>query len=56
VQSNPGSARAHYMLGLCYVNAGDMPRAKEHLEAFLKLAPPNDPDAETARQMLEELH
>ncbi len=54
VQADPNTAKAHYMLGLCYTNAGDMARAKQHLEAFLKLAP-NDPDAETARQMLKEL-
>jgi tetratricopeptide (TPR) repeat protein len=55
VQADPGNAKAHYMLGLCYTNAGDLVRAKQNLEAFLKVAPPNDPDAETARQMLKEL-
>jgi Tfp pilus assembly protein PilF len=55
VQADPNSAKAHYMLGLCYTNSGDLVRAKEHLEAFLKLAP-NDPDAGTAQQMLKELH
>jgi Tfp pilus assembly protein PilF len=55
VETDPNNARAHYMLGLCYTNAGDMVRAKENLEAFLKLAP-DAADAETARQMLKELH
>jgi tetratricopeptide (TPR) repeat protein len=55
VQAEPGNARAHYMLGLCYVNAGNLGSAKEHLETFLKLAPPNDPDAQNAKQMLAEL-
>jgi tetratricopeptide (TPR) repeat protein len=55
VQADPNSAKGHFMLGLCYTNAGEMARAKQHFEAFLKVAPPNDPDAETARQMLKEL-
>lgn len=55
VQSEPGNARAHYMLGLCYVNAGNLGSAKEHLETFLKLAPPDDPEAQNAKQMLAEL-
>ncbi|MBV8201717.1 MAG: tetratricopeptide repeat protein [Acidobacteria bacterium] len=54
LQTDPNNARAHYMLGLCYTNTGDLAHAKEHLEAFVKLAP-NDPDAPNARQMLAEL-
>jgi Tfp pilus assembly protein PilF len=54
LQADPKNARAHYMLGLCYTNTGDLARAKEHLEAFLQLAP-NDPEAQSARQMLAEL-
>jgi Tfp pilus assembly protein PilF len=54
LQADPKNARAHYMLGLCYTNTGDLARAKEHLEAFLQLAP-NDPEAPSARQMLAEL-
>jgi Tfp pilus assembly protein PilF len=54
VQTDPNNARAHYMLGLCYTNAGDLAKAREHLETFVKLAP-NDPDAESARQMLATL-
>jgi tetratricopeptide (TPR) repeat protein len=54
LQTDPNNARAHYMLGLCYTNVGDLARAKEHLETFVKLAP-NDPDAQNARQMLAEL-
>jgi Tfp pilus assembly protein PilF len=54
LQTDPQNARAHYLLGLCYTNVGDMARAKEHLETFVKLAP-NDPDAQNARQMLAEL-
>ena len=44
--------RAHYMLGLCYLNAGRTNDAKSHLERFLELAP-DDPEAENARAMLE---
>ena len=54
LQADPKNARAHYMLGLCYTNTGDLARAKEHLEAFLQLAP-NDPEAQNARQMLAEI-
>jgi Tfp pilus assembly protein PilF len=54
LQADPKNARAHYMLGLCYTNTGDLARAKEHLETFLQLAP-NDPEAQNARQMLGEL-
>ena len=54
LQADPKNARAHYMLGLCYTNTGDLARAKEHLETFLQLAP-NDPEAQSARQMLAEL-
>jgi Tfp pilus assembly protein PilF len=54
LQADPKNARAHYMLGLCYTNAGDLAKAKEHLETFLQLAP-NDPEAQSARQMLAEL-
>lgn len=52
VQADPGHARAHYMLGLAYANAGDNAKAKQHLETFLQLAP-NDPEAGTAKQMIE---
>jgi tetratricopeptide (TPR) repeat protein len=54
VAADPQSAKAQYMLGLCYVNSGDLVRARASLEAFLKLAP-DDPEAATARQMLKEL-
>ncbi len=52
LERDPNFARAHYMLGLCYVNLGDSPHAKEHLQKFLELAP-NDPDAATAKEMLK---
>lgn len=51
LEAEPQRAKAHYMLGLCYVNLGDGAHAKEHLQKFLELAP-NDPDAATAKEML----
>jgi tetratricopeptide (TPR) repeat protein len=55
VQADPNNPKAHYMLGLCYTNAGDAVRARQNFETFLKLAAASDPDAESARQMLKEL-
>jgi tetratricopeptide (TPR) repeat protein len=51
---DPDHARAHYRLGIAYVSAGDTAKAKEHLQKFLELAP-NDPEAATARDMLQYL-
>ncbi|HEY8021901.1 MAG TPA: tetratricopeptide repeat protein [Thermoanaerobaculia bacterium] len=50
----PTHARAHYMLGLCYVNQGDSAKAKEYLSKFIQLAP-TDPDVKTAKEMLASL-
>lgn len=52
VVADPEHAKAHYMLGLCYVNTGDTAKAKTELSRFLELAP-DDPEAGTAREMLE---
>jgi hypothetical protein len=41
------------MLGLCLA-ASDVAQARGHLETFLRLAP-EDPDAPTAREMLQYL-
>lgn len=54
LQADDSFARAHYMLGLCYTNTGDSAKAKEHLETFIELAP-DDPEVETARQMIDYL-
>ncbi len=48
---DPEHSRAHFQLGLCLVNTDDKAGAREHFEKFLELAP-DDPEAETARQML----
>ena len=54
VQADPNNARAHYLLGLCYANAGDSAHARAELQAVIKLEP-NDPDAALSQQMLAEL-
>jgi tetratricopeptide (TPR) repeat protein len=54
LEMKPGHARAHYMLGLCYVNQGNSAKAREYLSKFVQLAP-NDPDAKTAKEMLQSL-
>ena len=53
LEIDPELAKAHYMLGLC-LSGTDAAAAREHLEAFLRLAP-DDADAETAREMLRYL-
>jgi len=47
----PGATGTRYVVA---AGTGDLARAKEHLETFLQLAP-NDPEAQSARQMLAEL-
>jgi tetratricopeptide (TPR) repeat protein len=44
-------AKAHYLLGLIYINEGNNARAKELLNRFLVIAP-DDPDAATAKEMI----
>lgn len=52
---DPQFAKAHYVLGISYAKVDDKKaQAKEHLQKFLQLSP-NDPDAETAKQMLDYL-
>jgi len=50
----PEHVKVHYMRGLGYLNTSKMDLAKASLEKFLELAP-DDPDAETAKQMLSAL-
>ncbi len=54
LQADPGQVKAHYHLGLAYTNTGDNAKAKEHLQRFIELAP-DDPDASTAKEMLQYL-
>ena len=53
---DPKFAKAHYVLGLSYAkDDAKKAQAKEHLQKFLQMSP-DDPDAETAKQMLEYLN
>lgn len=54
VAANPDHAKSYYMLGLCLASKGRNPEARQHFETFLRLAP-QDPDAATAREMLNYL-
>ncbi len=54
VSVDPKYAKAYYMLGLSYANSGDTAKAKESLKKFVELAPA-DPDAKSAKEMLESL-
>jgi tetratricopeptide (TPR) repeat protein len=54
---DPRFIKGHYVVGLTYAKsekAEDKAKAREHLETFLRLAP-NDPDAGSAKEMLEYL-
>jgi tetratricopeptide (TPR) repeat protein len=51
--ADPGQTKAHYMLGLCLAST-DTAKAREHLQKFIELAP-SDPDAATAKEMLQYL-
>ena len=53
---DPKFAKAHYVLGLAYAkDDAKKAQAQEHLQKFLQLSP-DDPDAETAKQMLDYLN
>lgn len=55
VPDDPRFAKAHYLLALAWAeDAAKKAQVKEHLQQFLRLAP-EDPDAETAKQLLEPL-
>jgi tetratricopeptide (TPR) repeat protein len=52
---DPNHPHSHYLLALIYVNEGRNEEAKNHLEQFIALAP-DDPEAPTARELLEYLN
>jgi tetratricopeptide (TPR) repeat protein len=52
--ADPNHAKAHYLLGLVFVNEANNAKAAEHLQKFIELAP-DDPDAATAKEMLQYL-
>lgn len=52
---DPKFAKAHYVLGLSWAkDDAKKAQAKEHLQKFLQLSP-DDPDAKTAKELLEYL-
>ncbi len=52
--AEPDHPRAHYRLGLCYLNLEETAKAKVELLRFLELAP-DDPEAAAAKEMLTHL-
>lgn len=52
VESKADYARAHYLLGMCYVNMNNIPEMKTHLTEYLKLDPKGS-DAAAAKEMLD---
>jgi Tfp pilus assembly protein PilF len=52
--ADPNHAKAHYLMGLVMVNEDNKAKAAEHLQKFIELAP-DDPDAATAKEMLQYL-
>ena len=52
--ADPSLAKAHYYLGLCFVNLGRKADAREQLAKFVELEP-GDPEAEAAAAMVESL-
>jgi Flp pilus assembly protein TadD len=54
LQLQPEHGKAHYLMGLCFVNKDDKTKAKEHLQKFVDLSP-SDPDVAAAKSMLDYL-
>ncbi|HSB62678.1 MAG TPA: tetratricopeptide repeat protein [Thermoanaerobaculia bacterium] len=52
VEGKPDFAKAHYLLGMSYVNLNKIPDMKKHLSEYLKLDP-KGPDAAAAKEMIE---
>jgi tetratricopeptide (TPR) repeat protein len=52
VEAKADHAKAHYLLGMCYVNLNKIPEMKKHLGEYLKLDPKGS-DAATAKEMLD---
>ncbi len=51
VRTDPGLAKAQFLLGVALFNSGRVDEGRAHLETFLELAP-DDPEAEIARGIL----
>ncbi len=52
VGGKPDFAKAHYLLGMSYVNLNKIPEMKKHLAEYLRLDPKGS-DAGTAKEMLD---
>lgn len=52
--ADPEHPQANYMMGLILTSAGEAEKALEHFRTFVELAP-DDPEAPTARQMIQHL-
>ncbi len=51
---DPTKVKAHYYLGLCYINQGETAEAVDQLKKFIAAAP-DDPDVGTATEMVNSL-
>lgn len=52
IEGKPDFAKAHYLLGMSYVNLNKIPDMKKHLNEYLRLEP-KGADAAAAKEMLE---
>jgi tetratricopeptide (TPR) repeat protein len=52
IEGKPDFAKAHYLLGMSYVNLNKIPDMKKHLSEYLRLDP-KGADAGTAKEMLD---
>jgi tetratricopeptide (TPR) repeat protein len=52
LEGKPDFAKAHYLIGMAYVNLNKIPDMKKHLSEYLRLEPKGS-DAGTAKEMLE---
>jgi len=52
IEAKPDYAKAHFLLGMSYVNLNKIPEMKKHLQEYLKLDP-KGADAAVAKEMLD---
>ncbi len=50
--ANPDYANAHYLIGMCYVNLGNVPELRKHFKEYLRIEPKGK-EAGTAKDMLD---
>jgi tetratricopeptide (TPR) repeat protein len=51
-EKNPDFAKTYYMIAMCYAGDSKNAQAKEFMEKFIAMAPADDPDVATAKEML----